>query len=247
MKYNRAMKKIILTGLVTVALAGAAHATLFSYNFDSGLNNGGVIPDGNTSGWSDTRTINNIFNPPPDGEHNDTIVDVNVRLNISGGYNGDLYGYLVHSSGFVVLLNRVGVAASAPASSFGYSDTGFNVTLDSSAANDVHFYGRNGPAFNGSGQLTGSWQPDGRNIDPASSPATFDSASRGSLDSFNTVGANGTWTLFLADLAGGDTSTLVSWGLDISVVPEPATWALLGFASAASLTAGVRWLRRRRS
>jgi hypothetical protein len=41
--------------------------------------------------------------------------------------------------------------------------------------------------------------------------------------------ANGTWTLFLADLSGGDQSQLLNWGLEISVVPEPTTWALLGF------------------
>jgi hypothetical protein len=37
-----------------------------------------------------------------------TITDVNVGLQLSGGWNGDLYAYLVHSSGFAVLLNRVG-------------------------------------------------------------------------------------------------------------------------------------------
>ncbi|MFM2294366.1 MAG: Proprotein convertase P-domain, partial [Verrucomicrobiota bacterium] len=51
----------------------------------------------------------------------------------------------------------------------------------------------------------------------------------GSL-AFGGANANGTWTLFLADLSGGDISTLVSWGMDISVVPEPITWALLAFA-----------------
>jgi hypothetical protein len=44
---------------------------------------------------------------------------------------------------------------------------------------------------------------------------------------FGGANANGTWTLFLADLSGGDISTLVSWGMDISVVPEPITYALL--------------------
>ena len=31
-----------------------------------------------------------------------------MTLNLSGGWNGDLYAYLVHNSGFAVLLNRVG-------------------------------------------------------------------------------------------------------------------------------------------
>src|ERR1043166_7457109 len=44
---------------------------------------------------------------------------------------------------------------------------------------------------NGNGQLTGTWQADGRS-DPLSS-------SRGSLTDFNGLNPNGTWTLFFAD------------------------------------------------
>src|ERR1041384_8262913 len=133
------MKKQILTGLMAIGFAGAAHATLFTYTWNSGFNNGGVVPDGNAAGWSDTRTISDIF-PVPDVDHNDTIVDVNVRLNISGGYNGDLYGYLVHSSGFAVLLNRVGKTST---DAFGYGDAGFNIPVHRHASTyntNVHLH-----------------------------------------------------------------------------------------------------------
>ena len=40
------------------------------------------------------------------------------------------------------------------------------------------------------------------------------------LSSF-TGGANGIWTLYLADVSGGDVNTLNSWTLDIAAVPEP--------------------------
>src|SRR5690242_1870037 len=125
------MKKLIFAGLVTIAMAGAAQATLYTYDFSSGFNNAGVIPDGNVTGWSDTRTANLAadFGPLPAGTTTE-IVDVNVLLNISGGYNGDLYGYLVHSSGFAVLLNRTGKTG---ADLIGYSDAGFNITLDGQA------------------------------------------------------------------------------------------------------------------
>jgi hypothetical protein len=73
--------------------------------------------------------------------------------------------------------------------------------------------------------VTGTYQPDGGTT----------------LAALNGVNANGTWTLFLADLSGGDTATLVSWGVDISVVPEPVTWALLAFAAVAG---GVFFYRR---
>jgi hypothetical protein len=103
--------------------------------------------------------------------------------------------------------------------------------LSSAAANDVHFYGNASPTFNGNGQLTGSWQPDGRNIDPASPPAAFDSASQVTFASFNDANANGNWTLFFADMsAGGGNSQLVSWELDITAVPEPVITALVLFA-----------------
>ena len=35
---------------------------------------------------------------------------------------------------------------------------------------------------------------------------------------------NGNWTLYLADVSGGDVSTLNSWALEIAAVPEPPSW-----------------------
>jgi subtilisin-like proprotein convertase family protein len=151
---------------------------------------------------------------------------VNVTLNISGNFNGDLFGYLSHDSGFSVLLNREGRSAT---SNLGYGDGGFNVTLSDGAANgDIHTYrlrlsGNNNTPING--PLTGTWQPDGRNIDPGSVLDT--SARTAFLNSFYTLNPNGKWTLFLADLAPGGTSTLVSWGLEVTTIPEPSNIALM--------------------
>jgi len=64
--------------------------------------------------------------------------------------------------------------------------------------------------------------------------------------SFNGLNPNGTWTLFFADLSGGDASTLVSWGLDIAAVPEPTTWALVGFGLMFGGVTGARMIRLRR-
>jgi hypothetical protein len=74
--------------------------------------------------------------------------------------------------------------------------------------------------------LTGTWQPDGRAIDPQSSPSSFDSASRVGFESFDGMNPNGTWTLFLADLSMGEQSTVVSWSLAITAIPEPTNMAL---------------------
>ena len=131
-----------------------------------------------------------------------------VKLNITNGYNGDLYVYLVHDSGFSILLNRVGKTL---ADSFGYGDAGFNIALDDQAPNgDIHKYQN---VVTPIGPLTGVWAPDGRNVDPAT---VTDLDSRTALlSSFQGLDPNGQWVLFIADRAGGDVSTLVSWELDI--------------------------------
>jgi subtilisin-like proprotein convertase family protein len=196
-------KNLLLTAVVALTLT--AKATLYSYDFTS-LNT--AIPDGNPVGLANSQTIN-LGTLPLDGTTT-SIVNVDVRLNISGGYNGDLYGYLVlqsadSSTTTAILLNRIGQVGG----DFGNSGAGINVTLSGSGATDIH-----NAAF---GSVTGTYQPDGGTT----------------LAALNGVNANGTWTLFLADLSGGDTATLVSWGVDISVVPEPVTWALLAFAAVA--------------
>ena len=211
------MKNLIILSL-TLGMVVTAHATIYSYTWSSGFDAGtGVIPDGNPTGWSDTRELSGI----PMW----SISDVNVRLNISGGWNGDLYGYLVHESGFTVLLNRVGTggAASEPQYSFGWSTSGFgSIALDDDTANaNIHAV-----EF------------------PAGGPYKPDSGS-GSLASFDTLNPNGSWTLFFADLAAGDTSTVVSWGLDIEAVPEPVTWALGVFGVLAIGAGAVRRWRTR--
>jgi hypothetical protein len=109
----------------------------------------------------------------------------------------------------------------------------------------VHDYGAHSPSINGSGQLTGTWQADGRNIDPNSAPASFDAAGTAGLGDYNGLNPNGTWTLFFADLSGGAQSTVVSWGLDITAVPEPANVALGIFGGLLGI--GGLWRARRKA
>src|SRR5437762_12909329 len=129
--------KSLMVAAMVAALAQSARSD-FSIDFTSGFQDSGSIADGSLFGWQDTRLLSVPFN---------TIQDVNVRINLSGGWNGDLYAYLVHNSGFSVLLNRVGRSL-AEGTSFGYSDAGMNVTFDdqSSHTRDFHFY-RSEPGF----------------------------------------------------------------------------------------------------
>src|ERR1035441_6844385 len=124
------MKDLSLVLGAVVMLAWSAHAGVI-YSPDNPIN--ANIPDGSAVGWSGTATASGFL---------PTISDISVKLNIGGSspYNGDLYAYLSYGGVLVPLLNRVGVTATGGGNSFGYGDAGFNVTLSSAGANDVHFY-----------------------------------------------------------------------------------------------------------
>lgn len=135
----------------------------------------------------------------------------------------------MHDTGYAVLLNRPGRSLTTPE---GSATVGMNLTFSDFAALDVH----TGIPMSG-GAVTGTWQPDGRITDPLS---VLDTDPRPAmLSDFNTLDPSGTWTLFVADQSPGETSTLQSWSMSITGVPEPAT-AILTPLSAAAL------LRRRR-
>lgn len=207
------MKKIIL---LTAALATslAAHATLYTTNWSTGFANGGIVPDNNFSGWSDSRTISGLTGG--------SVAGLAVELQLSGGWNGDLYAFLVHDSGFTVLLDHVGVGVSG-VSAYGYGDAGMDVTLGATGTS-IHQYGGNNTF---SGAPTGTFQTDNTS---------------GSLSSFVGTNPNGTWSLFIADTSGGGVTTVENWGLhvDIVAVPEVETWVAAALAGAF----GAFWLNR---
>lgn len=209
------MKTILTMALfsATAMLLPAQVTTTNSYNGTSAL-----IPEGSPVGLTEQFTASGVSG---------SVADVQVSLDITGGFNGNLYAYLVGPQGqLAVLLNRVGVSGGNP---FGYSDAGFNITLDGQAVNNIHNYQSESPTVIG-GQLTGTWVADGRNIDPQSPGSMFDMASTGAnMDIFQNTEANGTWTLFIADLSsGGGTASLNSVVLSIMTVPEPQTWLMVG-------------------
>ena len=212
-------------GLVAVALvlAGTAPAAVYTYTetYNSGFSNGGVIPDGNPTGWWDTRNFSSFSGGGWQ------ISDVNVTFTTSGGHNGDLRAYLTHNGVLVPLLNRVGTGlGDEPQYSFGFSTSGFtNVRLDDAATTSIHDV-ENPVAYEAPAYT--SYKPDG-----------------GTLASF-TGNPNGNWTIFFADLSGGDStsSTLGSWSLEITAVPEPVNVALVVFAVLAGGIKLARWCRR---
>jgi subtilisin-like proprotein convertase family protein len=176
-----------------------------------------TIPDNDDSGYTDTR---NLVTPAIT-----EIESVTVALNFTGGWNGDLYAYLVHDTGFSVLLNRPGRDTGTPD---GSATVGMSILLDDLAATDIH----TGIPMSG-GLVTGTWKPDGRTADPL---VVVSSDPRNALlSSFNGLDANGNWTLFVADQSSGNTSTLQSWSLTVTGIPEPSAALLAAMASLALL------------
>jgi subtilisin-like proprotein convertase family protein len=227
-RMNQLTKVSMLCGAAMVAATGSAWAQSTTVTNTFVVNK--TIPDGSASGVSDTHHLDFT------GQNLFKITDLQVTLNISGGYNGDYYAYLVHDSGFAVLLNRPGRTSG---NSFGYSDSGFNITLSDNASHDIHNY-QDQQNFAG-GLVTGTWSPDGRHFDPS---LVLDTDQRSAfLSSFVDGDPSGDWTLFLADVDFGDQGTLVSWTLTVTAVPEPSTYALMGLGLG-GLVLGRKWRKR---
>src|SRR5213075_3123189 len=107
-----------ISKLLTLCVLSAL--TAYAQSFQTNVNT--AIPDANPTGISSTIDVQGL---------GPQLADITVSLDISGGFNGDLYAYLSHgSTGFAVLLNRVGKTTSDP---FGYSDQGFHVNLSDAA------------------------------------------------------------------------------------------------------------------
>lgn len=205
------MIKAAITALFTAGMVATALGQTNAYVFSFAVN--GAVPNGNPSGMINQQTVAGTLG---------TISDLNVTLSLDVARNADLYVYLTFGGQFSVLLNRVGIASTNP---FGYGAPGLNLTLDDQAANNVHWYEQFSPTFDISGRLLGTWQPDGRDADPDSVNETVNPTAL--LNRFNDLPANGTWTLFVADLSSdGEPTILNSWGLEITTVPEPEPWFL---------------------
>lgn len=210
-----------LLGLTAAVLVIPVHAASLLQSWSGSV----TIPDNDPSGAAFGFVLDGSALP---------IAGVTVSLDVAGGFNGDLYAYLAHGTGFAVLLNRVGLTADNES---GSGDTGLAVTLTAQAAGDIHQYETLGAHRNATGQVIGTWSPDGRVLDPSSTGTAFDSALRlALLTSFIGLDPRGYWALFVADLSGGDRATLNAWSVEITPIPEPD---LLAVAAALAALAGV--------
>lgn len=212
------MKTFILL-VSAIALGHATAATTITETYGKSVS--AIIPDADLSGIVQTINVSSSGLA--------SIDQLEVQLEVSGGWSGDLYAYLWHNGIISVLVNRPGRSAILPD---GSPAAGMNLTLSDLAAVDLHL---------ASGVLTGTFQPDGRHIHPLSA---FDTTPRNSpLSAFTNNAPNGDWRLFIADVASGEQATLVRWSISMTgqAVPEPSS-ALLVIMGAATLL-----LRRRTS
>lgn len=234
-------------GLTALALSAGAG----SYSFTRTESPSVAVPDGNASGLASLLTV-----PALGG----TIADVNLTLTLvgdagaGGGWNGDLYVYLTHGGALSVLLNRPGISIDPP---IGFAGNGLAAVLfddEASTLGDVHVYQT---TLTGLGSplpydlpLTGSWEPDGRFVDPAL--VTAGDPRSALLNVFDGGVPGGDWALFVADLSPGLNVRLESWRLDLItddsagpiVIPEPVHGSALAAALTAILGLGAWRLRR---
>jgi subtilisin-like proprotein convertase family protein len=126
-----------------------------------------------------------------------TVYNISISLNLSGGYNGDLYAYLSHGSQTTKLFDQI---TGSP------SSAGMNVTLVPGTANPIQTV----TGFGSGTTLSGT---------------TF--TANQDLSAFTSTDPNGNWTFFIADMKAGDSSTLNSFSVNITAVPEPVTGALI--------------------
>lgn len=199
----------VITLAVVLGGSNPAAATL-SFSGPGGGGNGDytvsdspgiTIPDNNPSGAA--YSINFAASGL-------TVGDITVSINLSGGYNGDIYAYLSHGSQISYLLNGP---------SAGLSGSSMNITFVEGTGSPI--------PTTSSANLTGNYTADT------------------DLVTFNSTAPNGNWTLFFADLNAGDTSTLNSFSIDITAVPEPVNVALGIFTGLAAFGWGLRryWKR----
>jgi len=208
------MKKLTLICLALLSALGVSRAEIVTDSWTQTLSPAVVIPDDNPAGITFIMPIDWEALHPPSFGASWTFLDVNVILNISGGWNGDLYAHLSYDSVTVPLLNRVGTGnppnAGEPQFTFGFSTAGFpGITLDDQAT-------ANGPIhlieFPQAGQ---AYQPDHGTVTLNSFCSPLD------------VNSDGEWTLFLSDLSGNYESSVLYWTVQITaMIPEPSSFSL---------------------
>jgi subtilisin-like proprotein convertase family protein len=187
------------------AIAAAAAVSVPALAVANVYTGGGlVVPDNVPAG------VTSVINVPDSGPFTINSVKLNGATH---SWVGDLIAKLTTPQGVTIdLFNRVGRAATAT--------TGFG---DSSDLAGDYTFADGGASFTAAALAAGAAAPV--------PPGTYQSEGPGGaatlLSGGNGPDAQGNWTLFISDNAGGDTGGIQGWTLDITVIPEPTSFGLL--------------------
>jgi subtilisin-like proprotein convertase family protein len=144
------------------------------------------IPDGDSQGVSSTLQV---------AEHY-TVYDVDLDLNVTHGWTGDLVVTVSHNGITRTVIHRPGYPDLAPP--WGFNDTGLDVTLDDDATVSIEEY------TTGGGVVTGTFSPYPH-----------------ALSAFAGMDAYGEWIVTVADVEAVYSGTFDTWGLRIALFADP--------------------------
>jgi hypothetical protein len=223
---SRVMKSLLLT--VVVGTLGGAFLSAQAATISGTLSNLNLtIPDASTGTVLPSTIVLN--------SGGQLISSLRISVTVTGGSNGDLYILLEHGGKSSVLVNRPGLDTTVASSSYGSPSRGLNVTFFDAAPVDLKTsipmsldasYGAGG-ANDGQAQVTGVFQPDGRDVSPFSADLNSPATATRTLAEFNNMAVDGPWTLSLVRIDSLETSTLESWSVEATsstvTVPEPGT------------------------
>ena len=199
MKLLSAISLLVLTGQLSRA--------------DFTFSGAGDIPQMNPVGLVSVGTVSGISG---------RVTGMSLDLTVLGGFNGDLYAYLVAPN-----QTTAATLLGTPGGNFDQAGSGYQITLTGTGA------GINGVAQDWGTPVTGIYQPV---VDLL-----------GTFGSYLTAnGANGDWRLFLANQSNGGQSTLGTWNLTFittAAVPEPEQVAAISLLGLIGLMVGSyrRW------
>ncbi|MCH8966821.1 MAG: proprotein convertase P-domain-containing protein, partial [Planctomycetes bacterium] len=144
------------------------------------------IPDGGGPGNPATRTIT-----VPDSL---TMEDVNVSLDVTHTWIGDLIVTLAHGGTTVTIVDRPGI----PPPGFGCNSNDLDIILDDEGTG---------------GAVETLCGPSDNSLTPTSPPNYTPNQA---LSAFDGMDAAGTWTIAVSDNAGGDSGTLNAWSIRLT-------------------------------
>jgi MYXO-CTERM domain-containing protein len=220
------MKRTIgLTAVVAAGLVTTVASAFPVNNYSSGTGLALAVPDNTYTGTLGTMVSHSIVVPDIGAN---TIADINVTIGMSHTFIGDLTIKLVGPGGQVLtLLNRPGSTAADNG-----VDTPFGSGDDFIFANLVTYDDAGTIAAENLGTLAGTVIANGTVATPG--PVGALAGELTNFAGYNGLSAVGSWTLHLADSAGGDLGTLDQWSITIDTVPAPGALALLGLAGLVS-------------